>query len=66
MKQEIVDRAIVLLRQYREILVASYAPVGPDGKPQLRTLKQSTDPLEMAAFADIVSLDELIGEMSSS
>ena len=59
MKQEIV-------RQYREILVASYAPVGPDGKPQLRTLKQSTDPLEMAASADVVLLDELIGEMSSS
>ena len=61
-----MESAVVLLQQYRDILVASYAPVGPDGTPHLRTLRQSTDPLEMAALDDIGALDELIREMSSN
>ena len=59
-----IDRAIDLLRQYRLILVMSFAPVDADGVPEIRTLSQSTDPLEIAAMNDIELIDAVIGAMS--
>ncbi|WP_027154407.1 hypothetical protein [Mesorhizobium sp. WSM2561] len=65
MKQATIDQALGLLRQYRDILVASYAPLAPGGVPQPRTLEQASDPLELAALNDIALLDEIIKEMSA-
>ena len=59
-----IDQAIDLLRQYRLILVMSFAPVDADGVPEIRTLAQSTDPLEIAAMKDIELIDAVIGAMS--
>ncbi|WP_281035218.1 MULTISPECIES: hypothetical protein [unclassified Mesorhizobium] len=43
----------------------SYAPIGPDGVPEIRTPAQAADPLEIAALEDIASLDAVIKEMST-
>ncbi|AZO48913.1 MAG: hypothetical protein E5V61_04095 [Mesorhizobium sp.] len=65
MDQRTIDRALVLLRQYRDTLVMSYAPIGPGGVPEIRTPAQAADPLEIAALEDIASLDAVIKEMST-
>ncbi|UCI10750.1 hypothetical protein [Mesorhizobium sp. B1-1-8] len=44
--------------------MASYAPIGPDDIPEMRTLAQTHDPVEMAAVKDIASLDEVITAMT--
>ncbi|MDX8437655.1 hypothetical protein RFN25_30080 [Mesorhizobium abyssinicae] len=41
MDQKTIDQALPLLEQYRAILVASHAPIGPDGVPELRTAAPS-------------------------
>lgn len=64
MDQKIIDQALLLLKQYRDILVASYAPIGVDGVPEPRSAAQATDPLEIAALEDIALLDTVIEEMS--
>lgn len=65
MEQKTVDQALALLKQYRDILVASYAPLDADGDPELRTAAQAIDPLEIAALEDIALLETVIGEMSA-
>ncbi|TJW68095.1 MAG: hypothetical protein E5V29_14440 [Mesorhizobium sp.] len=65
MDQRTIDRALVLLRQYRDTLVMSHAPIGPDGVPEIRTPAQAADPLEIGALEDIASLDAVIKEMST-
>ncbi|TGQ09313.1 hypothetical protein EN858_21440 [Mesorhizobium sp. M4B.F.Ca.ET.215.01.1.1] len=65
MDQRTIDSALVLLRQYRDILVMSYAPIGPSGVPETRTPAQAADPIEIAALEDIASLDAVIKEMST-
>lgn len=64
MDQRTIDKALDLLKQYRDTLVMSHAPIGPDGVPEMRTPAQAADPLEIAALEDIASLDAVIKEMS--
>ena len=65
MDQETLDHhALGLLKQYRDVLVESFAPRDADGVPEIRTLAQSTDPLEIAALKDIELLNAVIGAMS--
>ncbi|RUX50038.1 hypothetical protein EOA33_10715 [Mesorhizobium sp. M4A.F.Ca.ET.050.02.1.1] len=66
MDQRTIDRALFLLRKYRDTLVMSHAPMGPDGVPELRTAAQTADPLEIAALEDIAQLDAVIKEMSTA
>ncbi|RWD30848.1 MAG: hypothetical protein EOS22_06265 [Mesorhizobium sp.] len=63
MDRRTVDRALDW--QYRDTLVMSHAPIGPDGVPEIRTPAQTADPLEIAALEDIASLDAAIKEMST-
>ncbi|RWC33020.1 MAG: hypothetical protein EOS54_31740 [Mesorhizobium sp.] len=65
MDQRTIDRALDLLKQYRDTLVMSHAPIGPDGVPEIRTPAQAADPLEIVALEDIASLDAVIKEMSA-
>ncbi|RVD33853.1 hypothetical protein EN812_31595 [Mesorhizobium sp. M4B.F.Ca.ET.169.01.1.1] len=65
MDQKTIDQALALLEQYRTVLVASHAPISPDGVPELRTAAQIADPLEIAALEDIAQLDAVIKEMST-
>ncbi len=62
--QTTIDKALLLLTQYRDQLVASHAPISLDGTPEPRTLAQSSDPLEIAALEDITALDAVIYAMS--
>jgi len=63
MDQKTIDQVVHLLKQYRQTLVMSFAPVDSNGVPELRTLVQSTDPLEIAAVNDIALLDAVIDAM---
>lgn len=63
MEQKTIDRAIILLKQYRDILVASYVPIGAEGVPEPKTPEQAADPLEIAALEDLAALDAVIKEM---
>ncbi|MGX9148186.1 hypothetical protein [Mesorhizobium sp. 128a] len=66
MERRTIDQALEFLRQYRDISVSNYAPLGPDGVGEGRTLAQSSDPLEIAATADIALLNSVIRKMAAS
>jgi hypothetical protein len=63
MEQELIDRAIRFLAQYRDSLVTSYSSTRTNGTLHLMTLEECSDGLDEIALQDIASLDELIREM---